>query len=147
MMMLPVSPYFICTPINTRLASASTVAVTTVSEGFHVRLARRAFDFRPFERLLFVGERAELEDLAVSEREDVRYSPFAPFHFVFQPHAHLDERDDLVAGDDEPLGLASAFGPSRARLRIASAPPRCRDRSRLGENQAAQRAQSAGRVS
>lgn len=68
------------------------------------------------KRLLFLGEVAELGDLAFAEREDICEAALAPFLFGFQPHSHFNDGDDLVAGGDEPLRLATAFGPGGARF-------------------------------
>jgi hypothetical protein len=60
---------------------------------------------------------SHLNGFAVAEGVDIRYTPFAPFHLVFQSHSHRSEHNDLVAGDNESFRLATSFGPSTARLR------------------------------
>src|SRR3954462_8515094 len=70
-----------------------------------------------FARLLFVGEGAKLNGLAVAEGVDIADVSIAPFRLEFQSHVHVNEHDDAITGDDESFRLATSFGPCRARLR------------------------------
>src|SRR5688572_32032839 len=76
----------------------------------------RGFDSSPFESLPPVVEGAHLNGLAIAEGEDVRETPFDPFRVVFQSYSHIEEHDDLVAGDNELFRLATSFGPRLASL-------------------------------
>jgi hypothetical protein len=59
----------------------------------------------PCLSLLPFAEQAHLNHLAVAERKDIGNAPMDPFR-----------DDDFVASDNEPLHLATSFGPGAARL-------------------------------
>jgi hypothetical protein len=89
--------------------------VVELHGGASVRV--RAFDSSPFEGLPPVGECAHLGGLAVTEGEYVSEARVVPYGAVSKPHPRVNEHNNLVAGDNEPLRLAAPFGPVRARLR------------------------------
>src|SRR4051812_25193986 len=76
----------------------------------------RGFGPSPFESLPPVVEGAHLNGLAIAEGVDIRETPFEPFRVVFQSHSHIEEHNDLVAGDNELFRLATSFSPRLASL-------------------------------
>ena len=63
-----------------------------------------------------IPEGMHLNGLAVAESEDIGDAHLLPLLAVFRSHPHMNEHDDLIAGDYEAFRLAADFRPSFARL-------------------------------